>query len=555
MDPDGNIVQVEFHTPDSLRAKTELDALIDELADPATTPERWSQIETEIADLSRRADPPAGADGVDWPDAVRPAPDPGGPWHDGSRARARELASPVPGGSRAAVHAGAMTPAQARDFIDSELPWMREVNATRHAEGAAGFENNCTRAALAGDLTLSGKQVVAGPSAASRPITEIADTLGGQWRKADSPDAIIDRLEALGDGSRGVVAIERGDGRIGHVVNVINHERHGPVFVDPQTGDLARLRDGDQLYFLETSPGNRPDVGLGTAGVDAPGLSRLTGVEHDGLLEAAGQRNLADDLGAGSHPGGSPTFDDMQDLDLGGDSSPSRAGAPDDGGIPERFSAPDVTQHLPGEAPSPRKPFAALDNLEANTAYEVPGRGTFYTDETGKVVHVEAQYGRRGNLNWDLMNPQPDVTYVVNDHVFVTDHAGRTVEAYADDLRLGDADRSESIQGRIGNMGGAEYDGGHLLANMFAGGPEDINLVPMLSDLNQGNGTGDTFYAVEKEMRSALQPPPGAGPDWQPPKITFRVLPVYEGESRVPKMISVEYKIDDVGKAKDFPNE
>ncbi|MBL0888884.1 hypothetical protein HGK34_21855 [Myceligenerans sp. I2] len=545
MDPDGNIVQVEFHTPESLRAKTELDGLIDELTDPAITSARWAQIEAEIAGLSGRVDQPAGAVGVDWPDMVRQAPDPDSPWHDGSWAR--ELASQVPGGSRPAVHAGSMTPDQAHDFIDHEMPWMREVNAGRYAEGAAGFENNCTRAALAGDLTLGGKQVMAGPSAASRPITDIADTLGGQWHKADGPDAIIDRLDDLGDGSRGVVAIDRGDGKIGHVVNVINHERHGTVFLDPQTGDLARLRDGDRLYFLETSPGSSPHVDLGDA---SPGLERLSDTEIHGLREAAGQQGHADALGAQA-----PTLDGLQDLDLGDGGQRSRPEAPDTGSIAERFAAPEVAQQLSGEAPSPRKPFAALDNLEPNTAYEVPGRGTFYTDDTGKVVHVEAQYGRRGKLNWDLMNPQPDVTYVVNDHVFVTDHAGRAIEAYADDLQLGDADRSESIQSRIGNMGGDEYDGGHLLANMFAGGPEDINLVPMLSDLNQGNGSRDTFYAVEKDLRSHLERPPDAGPEWEPPRITFRVLPVYEGESRVPTMISVEYGIDGVSTSKDFPNE
>ncbi|MEU4384964.1 DNA/RNA non-specific endonuclease [Promicromonospora sp. NPDC023805] len=244
-----------------------------------------------------------------------------------------------------------------------------------------------------------------------------------------------------------------------------------------------------------------------------------------------------------------------QDLDVGGDAQPSRPDAPDAGDIVERYSAPDVAQHLSGEAPSPRKPFAALDNLEPNTAYEVPNRGTFYTDDAGKVVHVEAQYGSKGKLNWDLMHPQPDVTYVVNDHVFVTDHAGRTIEAYTDDLQFGDADRSKSIQSRIGNIGGDEYDGGHLLANMFAGGPEDINLVPMLSDLNQGNSTGDTFYAVEQELRSKLRPPADSGPDWEPPRITFKVVPDYEGESRVPIAISVEYTVDGVTRRKRFINE
>ncbi|MFD2794573.1 DNA/RNA non-specific endonuclease [Promicromonospora vindobonensis] len=312
------------------------------------------------------------------------------------------------------------------------------------------------------------------------------------------------------------------------------------------------------------------DAHAGFVGTEATGSARLSDTEIEGREDFPGQPDQTDMRGEDSNlsesaafedmqdldvGGDAEPFEDMQDLDVGGDAEPSRPEVPDVDGIDQRFSAPEVVQRLSGEMPSPRKPFAALDNLEPNAAYEVPNRGTFYTDDTGKVVHVEAQYGRTGALNWDLMKPQPDVTYVVNDHVFVTDHAGRTIEAYADDLQIGDADRSRSIQGRIGNIGGEEYDGGHLLANMFAGGPEDINLVPMLSDLNQGNSPGDTFYAVEQELRAKLRPPPDAGPDWEPPSIKFKVLPEYEGESRVPIAITVEYTVDGDTERRRFLNE
>ncbi|GAA1875961.1 glycohydrolase toxin TNT-related protein [Myceligenerans crystallogenes] len=287
MDPDGNIVSVEFHTPESLAASRRMDDLLGEWLDPDTTPERRAEIPGEFDELGQGVGRPDGAGAVDWPEGNRPAPDPGNPWHDGSRAR--ELASEPPGGSRPAVHAGSMTPEQARDFIANEMPWFRDVNANRYDDGVAGFRDNCTRAALAGDLSLGGKDVLAAPSAGSRPITELSDRLGGQWHKADGPDAIIDRLDALGEGSRGVVGIERADGRIGHVINVVNHPDHGPVFLDPQTGELARLRPGDDLYFLETAPGSHPGADFQSPDAGAPGLDPLTRDKTLDLNEAAGK--------------------------------------------------------------------------------------------------------------------------------------------------------------------------------------------------------------------------------------------------------------------------
>lgn len=213
-----------------------------------------------------------------------------------------------------------------------------------------------------------------------------------------------------------------------------------------------------------------------------------------------------------------------------------------------RFPAPDVADRLEAEPPSPRKPFAALTDLEPNTAYEVPGRGTFYTDETGRVTHVEAQYGRKGALNWDLMNPQPNVTYVVDsNHVFVTDDLGRTIEAHVEHLELLDADRSESVQRRVGNVGGANYDGGHLIGNAFGGGPDVVNLVPQLSNSNQGVGPGDTFHALETRLRGLLKQDP-------PASISLHLYPEYGSGGRVPNIITVEFAIDGLVERKRFKN-
>ncbi|WP_139738689.1 DNA/RNA non-specific endonuclease [Actinomyces wuliandei] len=151
-------------------------------------------------------------------------------------------------------------------------------------------------------------------------------------------------------------------------------------------------------------------------------------------------------------------------------------------------------------APTARKPFGRGVELEPNTCYQVDKRGSFYTDESGVVVHVEAHSAveRRGwlgitqdALNPDLKDPLPSATYTVDGRFhYTTDEWSRTVRIQVDELRKVDGDlekyRSESVQERVGKYGGEGYDGGHLSGHQFGGAPEDINVVPMRRTLNQG---------------------------------------------------------------------
>jgi DNA/RNA non-specific endonuclease len=150
---------------------------------------------------------------------------------------------------------------------------------------------------------------------------------------------------------------------------------------------------------------------------------------------------------------------------------------------------------------------------------------------------VETSYGGNGNLNPDLMNPQPSTTYVVDHHVFEIDDLGRTVAVHIDELALGDAYRSDSIQSRIGDLGGPGYDGGHLGANVFGGGTENINMVAMLKELNRG--PGNSYFNLENSWRALLKTDP-------PPVIRADIYPEYIGSSKVPDTISIEYFIDAV---------
>lgn len=221
--------------------------------------------------------------------------------------------------------------------------------------------------------------------------------------------------------------------------------------------------------------------------------------------------------------------------------------APD---APGEFAAPPVQNSVDvpaGEVPGSRSPFSTHGDLLPDTVYHVEGRGDFYTDAGGSVVHVETRYGGTGSLHPDLMTPQPNTTYVVHPdvtapvdganhaHVFQTDAEGRTVLAHTDHLALGDADRSASVQSRVGHEGGDGYEGGHLFGNGYGGGGEYANTVAMLRDLNRG--AGDSFFNLENHWRGLLKADPTV-------MIEVDIRPHYSGQSVVPDVFEVEYRID-----------
>ncbi|MFC9559246.1 glycohydrolase toxin TNT-related protein, partial [Agromyces sp. NPDC056965] len=227
---------------------------------------------------------------------------------------------------------------------------------------------------------------------------------------------------------------------------------------------------------------------------------------------------------------------------------------------PNGFPRPAVHNEISvprDQGPTPRRPFAARDDLEPNTLYRVEGRGEFYTDADGKVIYVETTYGGIRKLNADLMRPQPNTTYVVHpavssthagvnqDHVFSTDADGRTILAHTDHLTSGDADRSESVQSRVGNEGGTGYDGGHLFGNDYGGGGEYTNLVAMLAEINRGSG--DTFYNLENRWRALLKADPTT-------RIEVDIRPHYPDGSVVPDVVEVRWTENGVPFEKEFLN-
>lgn len=209
--------------------------------------------------------------------------------------------------------------------------------------------------------------------------------------------------------------------------------------------------------------------------------------------------------------------------------------------MPEKWQPPAVDNHVDFGEIGPRTTFPPKGvELEPNSAYDVAGRGTYYTDPTGRVNHVVTDYGPSSTPNADLNNPAPDTTYVVGDkHVFVTDHKARTSEVHIPNLERGDAARSGSIQSSVGRAAGPGHDGGHLIANAMGGGRERVNIVAMLEELNRsGSGqygrASNSFYKFEKSLLTAAD----SGAD-----VSLDLYVTY-GESRTPSKLQAEATID-----------
>lgn len=225
--------------------------------------------------------------------------------------------------------------------------------------------------------------------------------------------------------------------------------------------------------------------------------------------------------------------------------SAGRDGSPDGSQRPETAQTVEIAAH---DFDKPRTPFAARTDLAPSTLYRVEGRGDFYTDMASTVNYVETSYGGRGSLNYDLMKPRPDATYVVHPditnpvvgadhaHVYRTGEIGRTIYVRTEALAIGEADRSESVQGRTGDEGGEGYDGGHLFGTSFGGGGEYANVVAMLREVNRGKS--DSYYNLENQWRAMLREIP-------PPKITVDIQVHYPENSTVPDSFEVEYSIND----------
>lgn len=123
------------------------------------------------------------------------------------------------------------------------------------------------------------------------------------------------------------------------------------------------------------------------------------------------------------------------------------------------------------------------------------------TRESSQVIReVEVSSGSKGAWNKELNKPEPNTLYKVDGNkTYKTDDLGRvdTVEA---SLSLTKNDRNTYQQCIAGKCGIDGDEGGHLIASIFNGPGERLNILPMNGNLNKG-----AWKTMENKLASALK--------------------------------------------------
>jgi filamentous hemagglutinin len=143
---------------------------------------------------------------------------------------------------------------------------------------------------------------------------------------------------------------------------------------------------------------------------------------------------------------------------------------------------------------------------------------------------IELNSGNKGNWSKDLNKPEPNTLYKVDGNkTYQTDDLGR-VNAVEADLLSSVKDRNTYQQCKTGKCGLDGDEGGHLIASIFDGPGEKLNLVPMDGNLNKG-----AWKQMENTWANALK-------DGKP--VNVKIEPVYSGDSVRPDKFTVVYQID-----------
>ncbi|MCA6223136.1 DNA/RNA non-specific endonuclease [Photorhabdus sp. UCH-936] len=138
--------------------------------------------------------------------------------------------------------------------------------------------------------------------------------------------------------------------------------------------------------------------------------------------------------------------------------------------------------------------------------------------------------GKKGAWEKQLNKPKPNTIYHVDDNkTYKTDSLGR-VHSVEAKLLLNANDRNGYQQCKAGKCGNPGDDGGHLIATIFNGPGEKLNIVPMDSNLNRG-----AWKKMENRWANALK---------EGKQINVKIEPVYSGNSQRPTSINVRYSIN-----------
>ncbi|MDI3367577.1 hypothetical protein ACVWWU_002703 [Pantoea sp. PA1] len=150
-------------------------------------------------------------------------------------------------------------------------------------------------------------------------------------------------------------------------------------------------------------------------------------------------------------------------------------------------------------------------------------------EAAGKNI-VIVDSGKKGAWNKTMNNPEPNTVYKVDGNkTFQTDTQGRTSLAEGT-LSWTKNDRNGYQQCKAGKCGNPGDEGGHLIASIFNGPGEKLNLVPMDGNLNKG-----VWKQMENTWANALK---------DGKQVNVKIEPVYIGDSKRPDSFSVTYSIN-----------
>ncbi|WP_257626907.1 hemagglutinin repeat-containing protein [Pseudomonas sp. Xaverov 259] len=178
-----------------------------------------------------------------------------------------------------------------------------------------------------------------------------------------------------------------------------------------------------------------------------------------------------------------------------------------------------------------KAPYTSISSPDAEAgmpyAHPIKEAGEKGTEQALREVEISS--GGKGAWNKELNNPVPNTVYKVDGNkTFQTDGFGR-VEKVESNLSLTKNDRNTYQQCVAGKCGVTGDEGGHLIASIFNGPGERLNLLPMNGNLNKG-----TWKTMENTWASALK---------EGKQVSVKIEPVYSGKSVRPDSFNVEYSI------------
>lgn len=175
---------------------------------------------------------------------------------------------------------------------------------------------------------------------------------------------------------------------------------------------------------------------------------------------------------------------------------------------------------------------------------EVAQQATRHSDEIADAVRprIEMDGGSKGDWSPELnaRNLTPNADYVVNGYTYRTDAQGRVADVEGQ-LDLHTADRNSYQQGVSGREARLPDDqGGHLIASIFNGPGDRVNLVPMNGNFNMG-----AWRDLERTFQTALN---------EGKTVDVKIEVKYGSDSQRPDNFRVTYSIDGVPRTRMFDN-